>query len=421
MKRLFQILSITILLVIYISSTQAQWVQTALPGSSLGAMTFLTNGSLLYAGTNNGIYVTRDSSKTWQAAMTGLTSTYVMSLGVSGTTLFAGTSLSSPYVFASSDSGATWSNVSSSAVTTSVYALASIGTDMFAGTYGSGVYHSTNYGASWTAANTGLGNLFVWCFTVSGQGLYAGTYGSGIFRSTDKGTSWTALAGSGLTTANITTLMVNGSKIIAGTWDGGVFSSSDSGAHFTARNNGLTNMNINALIMIPKNGGGNYLAAGGAGGVFLSPDSGTTWNGINTGFDMSKIYVSALAVSGNYLLAGTTTPVNHIGLWRRSLSDVITKVQQPADELPVNFMLSQNYPNPFNPATTFSFSIPSRSFVLLKIYDLLGREVATIVSEEMSAGSYSRQWDAAKMSSGVYFYRLQAGSYTQTKKLVLLR
>jgi len=88
---------------------------------------------------------------------------------------------------------------------------------------------------------------------------------------------------------------------------------------------------------------------------------------------------------------------------------------------PTSFVLSQNYPNPFNPSTNISFSIPSRSFVTLKIYDMLGREVTTIVSEEMSAGSYSRQWNATDIPSGVYFYRLQAGNFNQTKKLILLK
>ena len=88
---------------------------------------------------------------------------------------------------------------------------------------------------------------------------------------------------------------------------------------------------------------------------------------------------------------------------------------------PNNFALSQNYPNPFNPSTTISFALPSRSFVSLKIFDPLGREVAVIVSEEMTAGSYTRQWNAANMASGVYFYRLQAGTYSETKKLLLLK
>jgi hypothetical protein len=96
-------------------------------------------------------------------------------------------------------------------------------------------------------------------------------------------------------------------------------------------------------------------------------------------------------------------------------------VDKLSTDLPTHFSLDQNYPNPFNPATTISFTLPSKSFVSLKVFDILGREVATIISEEMSAGSYSRQWNAANMSSGIYFYRLQAGTFIETKKLVLLR
>jgi hypothetical protein len=88
---------------------------------------------------------------------------------------------------------------------------------------------------------------------------------------------------------------------------------------------------------------------------------------------------------------------------------------------PRMFSLSQNFPNPFNPTTTISFVLPSRSFVSLKMFDMLGREVETIISGEMLAGSYSKQWNAANVSSGIYFYRLQAGSFTETKKLILLK
>ena len=88
---------------------------------------------------------------------------------------------------------------------------------------------------------------------------------------------------------------------------------------------------------------------------------------------------------------------------------------------PSVYMLRQSYPNPFNPITTISFSLPLKSFISLKIFDLLGREVATIVSEQLSAGNHAIKWNAVNMSSGIYFYRLQAGSFTETKKLVLLR
>lgn len=102
-------------------------------------------------------------------------------------------------------------------------------------------------------------------------------------------------------------------------------------------------------------------------------------------------------------------------------SNHITGIDGKQHLVPKQFALTQNYPNPFNPSTTFSFSLPTRTFVTLKVYDLIGREVATIVSEELAAGNYFRQWNAERMSSGVYFYRLMAGTYTATKKLVLLK
>jgi len=89
--------------------------------------------------------------------------------------------------------------------------------------------------------------------------------------------------------------------------------------------------------------------------------------------------------------------------------------------MPKDFALTQNYPNPFNPATVFSFSIPAQSLVSLKVYDVLGREVSVVLFQEMPAGKYSRQWNAAALPSGVYFYRLEAGTFAATKKLLLLK
>jgi hypothetical protein len=97
----------------------------------------------------------------------------------------------------------------------------------------------------------------------------------------------------------------------------------------------------------------------------------------------------------------------------------ITAVNRNETETLKRFSLEQNFPNPFNPTTTISFSIPRRSFVSLKVYDALGREVSRLLSEELPAGTYSRQWNAGTLPSGVYFCRLQAGSFNQTQKLIL--
>lgn len=93
----------------------------------------------------------------------------------------------------------------------------------------------------------------------------------------------------------------------------------------------------------------------------------------------------------------------------------------PEEQIPGQYSLSQNYPNPFNPSTVIRFQLPVSSFVTLKVYNLLGQEEATLVNEELRPGNYRVNFDAAGLATGVYFYRLQAGTYTETKKLLLLR
>jgi hypothetical protein len=89
--------------------------------------------------------------------------------------------------------------------------------------------------------------------------------------------------------------------------------------------------------------------------------------------------------------------------------------------VPLVYSLSQNYPNPFNPSTRIEFAIPRQALVELKVYTILGQEVATLVNQILPAGRHAVTLNGASMASGVYFYRLQAGSFTETKKLLLLK
>ncbi|MFH2031405.1 MAG: T9SS type A sorting domain-containing protein, partial [Bacteroidota bacterium] len=89
--------------------------------------------------------------------------------------------------------------------------------------------------------------------------------------------------------------------------------------------------------------------------------------------------------------------------------------------IPYQFTLSQNYPNPFNLGTVIRFQVPSTKFVTLKIYDLLGREVQTLVNEYISAGIYEANFDASSLASGLYLYKLTAGNFTLTKRMMLVK
>ena len=86
-----------------------------------------------------------------------------------------------------------------------------------------------------------------------------------------------------------------------------------------------------------------------------------------------------------------------------------------------DFHLDQNYPNPFNPVTTIRYNIPELSFTTLKVFDLLGREISTLISEDKSSGAYEVKFDASSLPSGIYFYNLQAGKFNETKKMILLK
>jgi hypothetical protein len=124
--------------------------------------------------------------------------------------------------------------------------------------------------------------------------------------------------------------------------------------------------------------------------------------------------VFSLNIFNDHIFAGTN------GIYKRPLSELIG-IQQISIEVPSGFSLSQNYPNPFNPTTNIEFALLKSSFVKLVVFDMLGREVETLVSEELKAGAYKADWNASKYTSGVYFYKIIAGDYTETKKMILTK
>jgi hypothetical protein len=133
-------------------------------------------------------------------------------------------------------------------------------------------------------------------------------------------------------------------------------------------------------------------------------------------------YVIAVGGSGAVYIAGATerddfsTKITLV-----KYSQVTVSVNEGQPEVPVSYSLSQNYPNPFNPSTTIRFALPKSGLVELRVYNTLGQEVATLVNEERNAGTYSAQWNAGSLASGVYFYRLEVGSFVDTKKLLLVK
>ncbi len=272
-------------------------------------------------------------------------------------------------IYLSANNGKTWENIWKG--DTATFAIAKIGNYLFMGSRG--VLRSTNMGASWSAINNGLpSNVEIVSFNKIGQFLFANSKYH-IYLSTDQGNYWT---------------------------------SADNGLPLDT----LVNSSINLLTNY------NYLFAPTYNGVYVSADFGKSWTNISNGLNGNALSTISLTMLGSSLILSTND-----GLWQLPISN-INIIQNHDSTLPQSYYLSQNYPNPFNPGTTINYSVPNTSLVTIKIYDILGRAVATLVNENKSAGNYSVQFNASsKFPSGVYFYRMQAGSFVQTKKLILMK
>jgi len=409
MKTLLQIL--VLMAIISSGSNQliAQWVQTNGPYG--GPTTcFAVSDTNLFAGTQGGgVFLSTNNGTSWTAANTNL-HVHVGSLAILGTNIFAGTWGGG--AFLSTNNGTSWTAVNNGLTNDRVPALAVSDTNLFAAAPITSVFRSTNSGTSWTP--TGLTGNVIYALAVSGTNIFAGTLGGfagthcGVYLSTDNGIGWTETA---FKDTSVLAFAVSGTNLFAGTQGRGVFISTNNGASWDTASTGLTDTTVQALAVSSAN-----LFAGTESGVFLSTNNGTTWTAVNTGFDPFTD-VSALAVSDTTLFAGA----GGNGVWRRPLSQIITSVESFSSEPPLHFSLEQNYPNPFNPTTTIVYGLREKTNVELKVFDVLGREVETIVNSEQDAGYYEIEFNASKLASGIYFYRLQAGSFVETKKMVLMK
>ncbi len=414
MKSQFLFLVLTIMGISF-SDVQSQWIQS---NGTQGKITaFASIDSNLFASTDAygiGIYLSTDSGKVWKPINAYGVSNYCTALIAKGKELFAG--YSDNGIVMTTDNGSNWQRRDSAIMESGVSCLTLLGNNIFAGTLGRGVYKSTNDGKSWTTVNNGLlPDTIIYCFTVSGNNIFVGTNvfsknASGISVSTDTALNWKVVNDS-ISRSNILSLAVKDSDLFAGTLGEGIYLSTDYGKNWIASNSGISNNAVVTSLAID----GKNLFAGTYEGVFLSTDNGKNWSAINDG--LTAIGITALAIYNGYLFAGT----NNNGVWWRSLSGIVTNVEKDHNELSLQFTISQNYPNPFNPATTIKYQITNSSIVTLKIYDMLGREIETLVDGYKTAGEYKVLFNASNLASGIYFYRIHAGDFVETKKLILLK
>jgi photosystem II stability/assembly factor-like uncharacterized protein len=294
------------------------------------------------------------------------------------------------------------------------------------------VYRTTNGANNWTVISpdltdgipgTRLGTVTTIDVAATNSNvIYAGTDDSHVWVTTDYGTTWTDISGS-LPYRWVTRVKVdpNNENNVYVTFSGlkwhdpqsHVFKSNDMGANWTDISSNLPDAPVNAFAI--DNNDPNKLYLGCDVGAFVSFNGGTSWQPIADGLPVVSVYDIKIHLQENYLAIGT----HGRSMYKVDLNQLVELKEKP-NQLS-EFNLSQNYPNPFNPSTNLSYVIGNSSFVTLKVYDVLGEEVATLVNEEKSPGAYNINFNAEHLSSGVYYYTITAGSYTKSMKMVLLK
>jgi hypothetical protein len=193
---------------------------------------------------------------------------------------------------------------------------------------------------------------------------------------------------------------------------GSIFKTTNGGSGWKFQTSG-TQENLNAVFFASPDSGA---VVGNNGTILATTDGGTNWY-----VDSSVANITTGNLYDLFALPSMETGwvVGDSGVIR--ISGTPVDVEPNMGYVPEKHSLSQNYPNPFNPSTTIEFSLPQASHTTLRVYNMVGEEVATLVSEELNVGKYTTQWNASGVASGVYFYRLQVGDFVATKKLLLLR
>jgi hypothetical protein len=331
-----------------------------------GITAFTAFDSMVFAGTGGGVYRSTNDGVTWQPVNADLPASQIEGFALIPSpagfvTLFTAIGKD---VYRSMDSAGWWDLRAT--LSDSIRSYAVIGTNLFAGTAGGGVYRSSHSGADWVTANGGLTDLHVEDLAVVGQNLFAAT-GAGLFRSTDLGNTWSA---AGLQITGLEALAVDGTRLYATSYGGG---------------------------------------------ISLSDDLGVNWT--SSAINAKARYLRAIGVNDEYVFVGS----EYGGVWRRPKTEFITSVAALPGEFPHAFSLAQNYPNPFNPTTGVRFQVPGVSEVKLVVYDLLGREVAVLVNERKAPGAYEVRFDGSNLASGVYIYRLTAGSFVHSRTMLLVK
>ena len=407
----------------------AQWYQFPdLKYTNIYCMITVGDSTVFVGGDNATLLRTTDNGNSWKSVMGGsMYADTILSLAYGDGYVFAGAN-GVESVYRSSDDGTSW-NVANTGLPPNarMNALALSGDTIFAAT-DQGVYSSADSGATWNADTNGLafqqlypgqGGGTVGIATAGGKVYTIKSLFGSVYSSPAGKVSWTQIAPDTFNMGYAIAAM--DTNILIGTLKG-VYLYRD--GTWVPRNNGLPADTATVYSCIFAKVDTLLFADFGLrnGPFYVTSDLGATWTQVSD-TSLGGAAVSIIAGNENYLFAGTER-----GVWRIPLADAITAVNKTSPVLPAVFVLHQNYPNPFNPTTNIEFRIADLGFVTLKVYNVLGQEVATLVNGMKRPGDYTVRFNGTGLASGVYFYRLSASSvsgtttgYTKAVKMILLK
>jgi hypothetical protein len=334
--------------------------------------------------------------------------------------LVTGVSGSNTSIYKTSDGGTTWTLTSSHAGFGDDLYMTSATDAYFIGDPVGGnwdLLKSTNGGDNWetwatvsTSNTTGTYNN-AGCF--NGQQVWFSPVGDANFQYTSNmGVNWSVQS---LSLANITATWFSSATVgMAGgsSTSAGLLMTTNSGANWTTVTQ--TFIGSRSIAGITSTGSSWWVAKQDT-TIYYSSDNGVNWEKQYRGPGTGVYYHMSKARTGE-------------NIWAVRSNGAISRYGQPlvgitpiSNEIPSSFSLSQNYPNPFNPVTKINFTLPKSGLVTMKVYDVLGKEITTLVNEVKNAGIYKVDFNGAKLSSGIYFYKLESNGFSQVKKMMLIK
>lgn len=415
------------------------------------AMTAFNGG--VYAGSYNGIYKSNDQGVFWYLENENLSSTQLLQLASNNSRLFGAANydgivnldnfwhhsqVTQTYkrgiaveakgdeiyvstdegVFKSFDGGFNWFQIVMPSGSGTIRTIKTNGNNVYAmGVVGPRFYVSTDNGSTWALKNSGISSsALIRSVCIFNNKLFLGTT-QGMYRSTNNGDSWQAINNGIPSQSAIYSIASIGSSLFILRNYAFIHKSTDDGETWTNVNTNFENSEKFCLFAIPNS---NSILVSARTGIFSSSNYGETWINKSAGFpndvNQNLPAVYCFASLGNYVYAGTYG----CAVWRRSIDELIS-VRNISSEVPDKFSLSQNYPNPFNPQTKINFNIKNSGQVKLTVFDILGKELAVLVNEKLVAGSYEYTFNGSDFISGVYFYKLESGNFSEVRKMLLVK